>query len=317
MKASRKLSAALALSMAVSFTATSSLAFAEGVNVNVNINNTTQQQPAALVQGGDVDWTNLQMIVAVGVGSAPEGMAAGRANALARRAALVDAQRVLAEMIHGVQVDSETTVDMLEVQSDVIRTKVSALVRGYQVMGEEIGADGLYYVKIGVPLFGNNSLASIVIPEVKPQAAPEPIREIDTSKVSITFDEMDSLRAENYTGLVIIAANMNLMPTYSPVIYDMDGNAIYGIKNVDSDFAISKGMVEYANSPDKPFDLAETNYGGRVGNHPLVINAEAVRGGSNSVNPVNIVITKDDAERVIIANKSSQFLEHCAVVFVR
>ncbi|MBR1421559.1 MAG: LPP20 family lipoprotein [Selenomonadaceae bacterium] len=315
MKVSKKLSAALALSMAVSFTATSSLAFAEGVNVNVNIN--TTQQPAALVQGGDVDWTNLQMIVAVGVGSAPEGMAAGRANALARRAALVDAQRTLAEMIKGVQVDAETTVDMLEVQSDVIRTKVSALIRGFQVMGEEVGADGLYYVKIGVPLFGNNSLASIVIPEVKPQAAPEPIREIDTSKASITFDEMDSLRAENYTGLVIIAANMNLMPTYSPVIYDMDGNAIYGIKNVDSDFAISKGMVEYANSPDKPFDLAETNYGGRVGNHPLVINAESVRSGSNSVNPVNIVVTKDDAERIIVANKSSQFLEHCAVVFVR
>lgn len=315
MKVSKKLSAALALSMAVSFTATSSLAFAEGVNVNVNIN--TTQQPAALVQGGDVDWTNLQMIVAVGVGSAPEGMAAGRANALARRAALVDAQRTLAEMIKGVQVDAETTVDMLEVQSDVIRTKVSALIRGFQVMGEEVGADGLYYVKIGVPLFGNNSLASIVIPEVKPQAAPEPIREVDTSKASITFDEMDSLRAENYTGLVIIAANMNLMPTFSPVIYDMEGNAIYGIKNVDSDFAISKGMVEYANSPDKPFDLAETNYGGRVGNHPLVINAESVRSGSNSVNPVNIVITKDDAERVIIANKSSQFLEHCAVVFVR
>lgn len=315
MKVSKKLSAALALSMAVSFTATSSLAFAEGVNVNVNIN--TTQQPAALVQGGDVDWTNLQMIVAVGVGSAPEGMAAGRANALARRAALVDAQRTLAEMIKGVQVDAETTVDMLEVQSDVIRTKVSALIRGFQVMGEEVGADGLYYVKIGVPLFGNNSLASIVIPEVKPQAAPEPIREIDTSKASITFDEMDSLRAENYTGLVIVAANMNLMPTYSPVIYDMDGNAIYGIKNVDSDFAISKGMVEYANSPDKPFDLAETNYGGRVGNHPLVINAESVRSGSNSVNPVNIVVTKGDAERIIVANKSSQFLEHCAVVFVR
>ena len=316
MKANRKLSAALALSLAVSFSATSSLAFAEGVNVNVNINQNVNQPPA-LVQGGEVDWTNLQMVVAVGVGSAPEGMAAGRATALARRAALVDAQRVLAEMIHGVQVDSETTVDMLEVQSDIIRTKVSALVRGYQVISEEVGADGLHYIKIGVPLFGNNSLASIVIPEVRQQTPPEPIREIDTSKAAITFDEMDSLRAENYTGLVIVASNMNLMPTYSPVIYDMDGNAIYGIKNINLDYAIVKGMVGYENSPNKPYDLGETNYADRVGNHPLVINAESVRSGSNSVNPVNVVVTKGDAERIIVANKSSQFLEHCAVVFVR
>lgn len=310
MKSNKKLAAALALGLAVSFSASSPLALAAGVNVNVNINQNTSQV-ASLTQGGGVDWENTQMIVAVGVGSPPEGMAAGRANALARRAALVDAERVLAETISGVQVDSETTVSMLEVQSDIVRTKVNAIVKGFQVLGEEIGADGLYYVKIGVPLFGNNSLAAVVIPEVRSNAKPEPLIDISTKRTIITEVEVNSIRAENYTGLVINAANMNLSPTYSPVIYDTEGNAIYGIKNIDPDYAISKGMVSYANDPE----VAQNE--SRVGNRPLVINAEAVRSGKNSVNPVNIVVNRDDAERILAANQTGQFLEHCAVVVVR
>ena len=73
-------------------------------------------------------------ITAEGFGTPPMGTYGSKASIMARRAAIVDAQRNLAEQINGVQVDAETTVENFVISSDLVKTKVSALIKGAMVV---------------------------------------------------------------------------------------------------------------------------------------------------------------------------------------
>ena len=70
-------------------------------------------------------------------------------------------------------------------------------------------------------------------------------------------------------------------------------------------------MVDYHKS------VQEATVGSRAGSNPLVIKASEVRGGKNSVNKVNAVISVEDADKILLANENSRMLENCAVVFVQ
>ena len=70
-------------------------------------------------------------IEAIGIGLPPDNTSSVRAATLARRAAIVDAQRTLAEAIQGVRVDSETTMQDLSIASDTVKTQVSEIGRAH------------------------------------------------------------------------------------------------------------------------------------------------------------------------------------------
>lgn len=259
---------------------------------------------------GSVRWeADAQTVEAVGIGLPPENVNKAKARILARRAAVADAQRNLLEELEGVQVDAETTVEDLAVASDVIRTRVSGLIQGAKIVEERYNMDGSYEVKIALPLYGKTgSVASIAIPSVAPtQRAPIPAPRLDT----IPQAKQAEVVQNGYTGLIIDAAGLDLEATLSPVIYDTNERVIYGMANIDPDYAIKYGMVGYAKSVESARSLA------RVGNKPLVLKAVAVRGGKNSVNDVNVVVTPQDGDIILLANEKSGLLDNCAVVFVR
>ena len=108
------------------------------------------------------DWDGGR-IRAEGTGIAPaRTVSAAQARALARRAAIADAYRQLAEQIQGVAVDASTTVEDMMVTNDSVRTHVSALVRGARIVEEKALRDGAYTVTLEVPVFGVSSLAGSV-----------------------------------------------------------------------------------------------------------------------------------------------------------
>ena len=130
-----------------------------------------------------VNWTQ-KVITVTGEGlSSPDAINETQAKGLASKAARADAYRKLAEVINGVQVDSETTVEKMLTTRDVIKTRVSATIKGAQVIDETFSSDGTCRVVMQIPIFGaKDSLAGAVLERsgaIEP--FPEPDYEIDPS----------------------------------------------------------------------------------------------------------------------------------------
>ena len=301
----KKLVAGVLASMCLVATLLPTTLFAAPQDSNVAVTIEVQQN-----ENNGVNWTkgSAADITAMGIGLAPEN-AGVRGEALARRAAMVDAYRNLAEIIQGVQIDSDTLMEDLIVTSDTVNASVSALVKGATIIAEGPNYDGSYYVMMSVPLYGKKSLASVALAEVSRNLRYEEFEEV--GETSLPKKEVRAIRKSTYTGVVVDADNLGLEPTFAPVIYDINGRIVYGLQNLDYDLAVSNGMVGYAN------ELFDATSGNRAGDNPLVVKAVEVKGGKNSVNKVNVVVSVEDADRILLANEKSGMLENLAVVFVK
>jgi hypothetical protein len=89
-----------------------------------------------------------------GIGYAVVSVQPGRNTAhkslMAIRAARLDAMRALAEQIHGLQIDSRTTMAEAIVQSDTLRATVSGVIRGARTLRIEPQSADVYEVVLQV-----------------------------------------------------------------------------------------------------------------------------------------------------------------------
>ena len=288
---------------------------------------------ASAFAAAGTDWES-SVIEVEGTGAAPANARnAVQARMKARRAAVVDAYRQIAEQIAGVQVDAATTVEDMAVSSDVIKTNVSALVQGAQIVDEKMveGGQG-YTVRMQVPLFGvTKSVAAAVLPQTAAkEPLPAPVASVapsvpssvhvdvtlggtaagTTATQGATSAKGSSASAApagaqaigGYTGLIVDCSGLGLKPAMSPVIKNDLGQPIYGYKNLDYDKVVTNGMAGYTS------DLSRA---ARAGSNPLVVRAVRLDGG------VNPVLSTADANRVLIENGATGFLDKTNVVFVR
>lgn len=292
---------------------------------------------SAFAAGTGMDWSGDSKITVQGMGVAPTyAVNAIQARMLARRAAVVDAYRQLAEMVKGVNVDSETTVENMMVTSDVTKTKVTALIQGARIVSEQAVDGGGYTVTMEMSVFGaSNSLATAVLPtNTVPTSFPAPDASVPASTPSsvqvnvqvtpgttqtpattipsvTTPSHQGSFAAAapagqaigGYTGLIVDCRGLGLKPVMSPVIKNANGEPIYGYKNLDSATVIANGMASYTT------DLSKAS---RAGSNPLVVKAVGL--DNHNGNPI---LSVADANRVLIENGASGFLDRTNVVFVR
>ena len=271
----------------------------------------------AEVHAEPVDWGD-KSITVTGMGTANPAMARTQAHAsmMARRAAIADAYRQLAEMVQGVQVDAETTVEQMMLTSDIVKTRVSAVIKGAVIVSEGELTGGGYSVTMKLPLFGDNGLSTAVIApppviEPFPQPAPEVIPSMPADSQTgdsvgftiISGGERSPMAAiGGFTGLIIDCRGLNLNPVMSPVIKNVKGVKLYGHENLNYDLVVRDGMVNYAN---------DRGMAGRAGSNPLVIKAKALE--DHNANPV---VSEEDGSRILIENGATGFLNKTAVVFL-
>ena len=110
----------------------------------------------------------------------------------------------------------------------------------------------------------------------------------------------------DYTSLVIDCTGLGLKPAMSPVIQNANGEAIYGAKNLDYDVVVSKGMAAYVK------DIEQLPKISRTGEKPLIVKGNAVE--RHSINPV---ISVADANRILLENEQSHFLDQLNVIFLQ
>lgn len=251
-------------------------------------------------------YTQTETITADGYGVLPQNRPFGQAKLMARRAAVVEAQRNLLETVKDVAIDSETNVEMSMTLNDTIHSEISGVIRGARVIDEEyIPEDGIYRVTMSVPMYGVGSLGQVVFDNVIGNNQKVPV-----SAPSPAYNPSTQLNG-NYTGLVIRARGAGLVRTFCPAIYDTSGRAIYGVYNVDKKYAIDYGVVGYAQGP-QGWDKVRMGTS-RAGSNPLVVDIVEVR--QRVANKCDVVISVEDADRILAENRYSHFLDNYAVMF--
>jgi len=291
----------------------------------VNIQPVTQQIHAT---HGTIDWTN-GVIEAAGTGAPPTtaGFSDAQRRLMARRAAVIEAQRNLAETINGVHLTSYSTVQNFVLQDDTIRTTLEAFIQGARVVNERPLADGSYEVVVRLGMYGPASLSKAVVPAMITQekkmqmggGLPAPIMTIPApSAPAVGASESSEPTGEvagaqlpvgPVTGIVVDCRGLKIAPAMSPKIMDESGREIWGTMQIDPEVAIDFGIVAYFQTVDAA--RAST----RAGNNPLIVNAIGTSGISKDY-PANAVVTVGDGDLIRTENEKTRFLEKLRVCFV-
>ena len=260
------------------------------------------------------NWWENNMVTAKGYGIAPKNASSlNQARSFARRAAIMDGYRMLAEQVKGVHITAETTIKSQILSGDIVESRVSAIISGAEVLSEEFGADGSCVVVVGIPVYGGaNSIADVAFKPADKKDFPRPTNQFQSEG--------------NYTGLIIDCGDLDLKPVLSPVIRNADNQAIYSYDNLERDKLIASGMVGYAINKNnysrlsyaaqiknKLMLLTSTSAGNdlsRAGKNPLII--KATRMSDDNSCPI---VSVADADKILTENQASHFLDNGSVVF--
>ena len=244
-----------------------------------------------------VDW-NKGLVIADGLGvPAKKAGTSAQQNASAQRAARMDAARNILEMIKGINVSSNTTLQDAMLTDDQIRSNVQGMIYGLRPVGApRYFSDGSVRVRMEA------RLQQVVPQQALFQIPVEIAPPVELSPNSRSGAPIDMGRV--YTGLIIDARGTGAQPAMSPRVFDEAGNELYGSAYVEQEFVLKHGMAGYV----KDLEQAETN--DRVAGNPLTVKAVGVAGK----NKTDIVLADQDAARIRQLAANLNFLREARVV---
>lgn len=244
---------------------------------------------------GKVDWGD-RTIVAVGVAAPNPNLPESAARPSAERAATIIALRNALETVKGIYLNSSTTVQNFMTTSDVITTRVSGFVQGFDKKGRtKYMNDGTVEITMEIPLDGIGSLGEVLLGD-----------RLSETPQKTTFEGKKAKTEQVFTGLIIDCKGLNVKPAMSPKILDKAGKEVYGSAYVSRDWAIKYGIVGYAK------EVAAAAKLDRVGDKPGQVKAVEAAGD----NSTDVVISNDDAADIRSAAENLKFLSECRVVLV-
>ena len=259
---------------------------------------------------GLVNYSNRE-IIATGIGAVPANapnVGAARANAI--RAARVDALRNLVEAVKAVRVTSETTVSNNMVGSDVIRTKVEAMVRGARQVGDvKYLSDASVEVTMSVPMSG---IMDVVLPTTAtavpppaggaPAATGAPAAAVPAESAPVA----PVIAGQPITGLIIDTRGLGIKPSMSPRVLADDGSILYGPGKYPRDFAVTQGVVGYHK------DIEAAKGDARVAGNPLTIKGARTSGTLAT----DVIISMSNAQQAARYDGFTEAIANCRVMFI-
>lgn len=240
---------------------------------------------------GQIDW-NAKTITAIGIGAPNPKFPAVTARPMAIQAARSVALRNALEIMKGININSTTTVENFMVTSDVITKKVQGFIRTFDESEPKYMSDKTIEITVTIPI-GKDMMEALLPSEVGSRAKAHKIAKGKSGSA--------------FTGLIIDARGMKVMPAIAPRILDEDGKEIYGSAYVTRKFAQKWGMAGYAKSPEQAKKMTD-----RVGKSPGIIKAIQVKGASKT----DLVVSNVDANDIKAASASMKFLSDCRVIIL-
>lgn len=237
-----------------------------------------------------INWS-VGYIEAMGLGASPDSATAKIQNRpITLRAAKEMASRNLAEIVRMVQVDSSAKLVNLIAQNSALNTQVNALIQNAIVADQQFMPDGTVEIKLRIALYRELGQAIYPLLVVAKQEASAPA----------------TPGAATFTGIVVDARGTGARPAIFPKILDEDGKEIYAASMVDSDVFAQFGMSGYTREimigPRHP----------RVAPSALIIKAIRASGTAKA----DVVINKEDAQKINTAPQSAGLLKQCRVMIV-
>ncbi|MFP6809054.1 MAG: hypothetical protein VB957_18005 [Pseudomonadales bacterium] len=243
------------------------------------------------------------LVEAVGFGTVDTAKTANRTQArlMAKRAAIVDAQRNLLEMIDGVRITSGTTVKDAQLESDIIGNRIKGLLKGAFILKQELTEEDdtyLYEVTMGVCL--NASLESC---RSRPNLAQIIYESLTKTPVEDQFTATLDSSAPRASSLIVDLGDYQFSPYFDVRLVNASGKEIYGPGQFDP----TKGndWVHWEKS------MTAARASAIAGESPFEVSAAGTTLDSD------IVLSDEDAERLYSTNANSgNFLEQGKVIFV-
>lgn len=230
----------------------------------------------------------------------------GQREQMAKRAAVVMAQRALVEYLEGFALVGDTLIKDGMTQYDIIRSGVSGFVKGVQVVHTEYNAEkdiAIAIVKLG--LHGPQGFASKMYEKMF--SDPDAKKALKSDKPAFKVDKAEQPKLEEaYDGLIIDATDQNFRPALINRIFATKGDVLYDPAKVSQKVLVEQGCGEYTNSVDK----AKAALATRGVKNPLVVKAC----GATTV--ADLQVTDEDAVTIYSANQKGNFMAAAKVAFV-
>jgi hypothetical protein len=200
-----------------------------------------------------------------------------------------------------IRIDGFTKLSDIIDRNFALRGDIINLIRKtYRIIHEEVYKDeDILKVTIKFDLAGKAGLSGTLFPvylKELPSPTPSAVSSSETT-------------SEVYSGLIIDASDLGIEGGLSPNIISPDGQMVYFlIRNPDKGALITSGFVDYV--PATGYSSEDVS---RAGEAPLRISAK-----TKLKSPYNcdIVISREDAEKVIKADTASNFLRKLKVVIL-
>jgi len=248
-------------------------------------------------------------------------------KAQALEAARTVAQKNLLEALKGVKIDAVTTVNQLMLNNSLILKTVGGVLRGAvecpdeppKYFGNPNSKVQCAQVCMMVKFLYNANGVKMLIPILKEykKAHPEYTQPPTPEKLAENKEKVEKISEEvkpkEYDGVIIDAREISYEPQLMPVIMakssmDEAPKVVFAPAMVDEKYVQRKGAVVANVATDTQLQTILQKWGIK---HPLKVKATAyddVTGG--------IIISRDDAIKIAVANEKTHFLEKGNVIIL-
>lgn len=202
------------------------------------------------------------------------------------------------------RIDSNTGFDDLIFKDADDLNRIHEMINSVQIVDQKDHSEGKTEITVQMSIFGG--FAQIVLPDDIKQLTS--VRSISNPTQNATREttSWDNAGADVYTGLIVDARKLEIVPAMSPVIFDEDGGEVFGPAYVSRDYAVQYGVCCYLT------DIESAVKNRRVQSNPLQV--KAIR--KHESGSANLVISNADAAKIRSASDHLIFLRQCRVIIV-